>query len=134
MKKPISVIIGNPARINANQQNENDTNPNREYPEIDQRLRDTYIAAQHRTKGPSNTICTSDSSAGRPDRLDDDGIIAFVTNRAYIDTRQDDGFRSIAANEFSDIYLLDLGSDVSTQPKDIRYHAITSLAYRPESL
>ena len=51
------------------------------------------------------------------DRLDDDGIIAFVTNRAYIDTRQDDGFRSIAANEFSDIYLLDLGSDVRRNPK-----------------
>ena len=27
------------------------------------------------------------------DRLDDAGIIAFITNRAYIDSLQDDGFR-----------------------------------------
>ena len=51
------------------------------------------------------------------DRLDDDGIIAFVTNRAYLDARQDDGFRKIAAGEFSDIYILDLGSDVRRNPK-----------------
>ena len=51
------------------------------------------------------------------DRLDDDGVIAFVTNRAYIDTRQDDGFRQVAANEFSDIYVLDLGSDVRRNRK-----------------
>ena len=51
------------------------------------------------------------------DRLADDGIIAFITNRAYIDARQDDGFRKIAAQEFSDIYLMDLGSDVRRNPK-----------------
>ena len=51
------------------------------------------------------------------DRLADDGIIAFITNRAYIDTRQDDGFRQVAAEEFTDIYLLDLGSDVRRNPK-----------------
>ena len=51
------------------------------------------------------------------DRLDDDGIIAFVTNRAYLDSRQDDGFRKIAADEFTDIYVLDLGSDVRRNPK-----------------
>ena len=51
------------------------------------------------------------------DRLDDDGIIGFVTNRAYLDARQDDGFRKIAADEFTDIYVLDLGSDVRRNPK-----------------
>ena len=51
------------------------------------------------------------------DRLDDDGIIAFVTNRAYLDARQDDGFRKVASEEFTDIYVLDLGSDVRRNPK-----------------
>ena len=51
------------------------------------------------------------------DRLDDDGIIGFITNRAYLDTRQDDGFRKMAAEEFTDIYVLDLGSDVRRNPK-----------------
>jgi predicted helicase len=39
----ISVIIGNPP-YNANQANENDNNKNREYPEVDARIRQTYIA------------------------------------------------------------------------------------------
>ena len=51
------------------------------------------------------------------DRLADDGIIAFITNRAYIDSRQDDGFRKVASQEFSDIYIMDLGSDVRRNPK-----------------
>ena len=51
------------------------------------------------------------------DRLADDGIIAFITNRAYLDARQDDGFRKIATDEFTDVYVLDLGSDVRRNPK-----------------
>ena len=46
----------------------------------------------------------------------DDGIIGFVTNRAYLETRQDDGFRRVAAGEFTDIYVMDLGSDVRRNP------------------
>ena len=50
-EKTISVIIGNPP-YNANQQNENDNNKNRVYPEIDQRIKDTYVAgsAAQKTK------------------------------------------------------------------------------------
>ena len=45
-EKPISVIIGNPP-YNANAaEAENDNNKNREYPSIDRRIRDTYIAKQ----------------------------------------------------------------------------------------
>jgi predicted helicase len=43
-KKKISVIIGNPP-YNANQLNENENNKNREYPEIDRRIKETYIKA-----------------------------------------------------------------------------------------
>ena len=114
-EKPISVIIGNPP-YNANQQNENDNNKNREYPEIDQRIKDTYIAASTAQKTKQYDMYKR-FIRWASDRLDDDGIIAFVTNRAYIDSRQDDGFRKVAANEFSDIYLMDLGSDVRRNPK-----------------
>ena len=51
------------------------------------------------------------------DRLSDDGVVAFITNRAYLDARQDDGFRGVAAGEFTDIYVMDLGSDVRRNPK-----------------
>ena len=66
------------------------------------------------------------------DRLaDNDGIIAFVTNRKPISTaRQDDGFRKMASREFTDIYVLDLGSDVRRNPKISGVRPTTSLAYK----
>ena len=114
-EKPISVIIGNPP-YNANQQNENDNNRNREYPEIDRRISETYIAASTAQKTKQYDMYKR-FIRWASDRLDDDGIIAFITNRAYLDTRQDDGFRKVATEEFTDIYVLDLGSDVRRNPK-----------------
>ena len=114
-EKTISVIIGNPP-YNANQTNWNDFNPNREYPEIDRRISETYIAASTAQKTKQYDMYKR-FIRWASDRLDDDGIIAFVTNRAYIDAYQDDGFRQVATAEFSDIYVLDLGSDVRRNPK-----------------
>ncbi len=114
-EKPISVIIGNPP-YNANQQNENDNNKNREYPAIDRRISETYIAASTAQKTKQYDMYKR-FIRWASDRLDDDGIIAFITNRAYLETRQDDGFRQVAAKEFSDLYVIDLGSDVRRNPK-----------------
>ena len=113
--KTISVIIGNPP-YNANQQNENDNNKNREYPAIDRRISETYIAASTAQKTKQYDMYKR-FIRWASDRLADDGIVAFITNRAYLDTRQDDGFRQLAAKEFSDLYILDLGSDVRRNPK-----------------
>ena len=114
-EKPISVIIGNPP-YNANQQNENDNNKNREYLDIDKRISDTYIAASTAQKTKQYDMYKR-FIRWASDRLADDGIVAFITNRAYLEARQDDGFRKIAAQEFTDIYVLDLGSDVRKNPK-----------------
>ena len=51
------------------------------------------------------------------DRLHDDGILAFVTNRSFIESRTFDGFRKMVAQEFADIYVVDLGGDVRANPK-----------------
>ena len=114
-EKPISVIIGNPP-YNANQQNENDNNKNREYPAIDRRIRDSYIKESTAQKTKQYDMYKR-FIRWASDRLEDDGIIGFVTNRAYLEARQDDGFRQVVANEFTDIYVLDLGSDVRRNPK-----------------
>ena len=114
-EKTISVIIGNPP-YNANQQNENDNNRNREYPEIDRRIKETYIEASTAQKTKQYDMYKR-FIRWASDRLADDGIVAFITNRKYLDARQDDGFRKVAADEFSDIYVLDLGSDVRRNPK-----------------
>ena len=113
--KPISVIIGNPP-YNANQQNENDNNKNRTYPAIDRRIRETYIRESTAQKTKQYDMYKR-FIRWASDRLEDDGIVGFITNRAYLETRQDDGFRQVVAREFTDIYVLDLGSDVRRNPK-----------------
>ena len=114
-EKPISVIIGNPP-YNDRPPNWNDFNPNREYPEIDQRIRDTYVAQSSAQKTHQYDMYKR-FLRWASDRLADDGIIGFITNRAYLEARQDDGFRRVAGQEFSEIYVVDLGSDVRKNPK-----------------
>ena len=48
------------------------------------------------------------------DRLADDGIIGFVSNSAFLDARQDDGFRKVVAQEFNELWVLDLKGNART--------------------
>ncbi len=109
-EKTISVIIGNPP-YNDSQSNWNEFNPNREYTEIDRRIRDTYIKEGTAQKTHQYDMYKR-FIRWASDRLADEGIIAFITNRAYIDSRNDDGFRKTALDEFSDLYIVDLGGDI----------------------
>ena len=114
-EKTISVIMGNPP-YNAHQANFNEFNPNRAYPTIDQRIRETYVASGSAQK-TSQYDMYKRFIRWASDRLTDDGIIAFVTNRAYIDALQDDGFRKVIAEEFDDVYVVDLGGNFQSKGK-----------------
>ena len=48
------------------------------------------------------------------DRLADDGIIGFVSNSAFLDARQDDGFRKVVAEEFNELWAIDLKGNART--------------------
>ena len=111
----ISVVIGNPP-YNANQANENDNNKNREYPAIDARIKQTYI---HESTAQKTKLYDMYARFFRwaSDRLAADGVLAFVTNRSFIDSRTFDGFRKTVAQEFSEAYIVDLGGDVRANPK-----------------
>ncbi|HEM7900401.1 TPA: N-6 DNA methylase [Burkholderia cenocepacia] len=113
--RKISVIIGNPP-YNANQANENDNNKNREYPSIDQRIKQTYIAESTAQKTKLYDMYAR-FFRWASDRLDADGVLAFVTNRSFIDSRTFDGFRKTLAQEFSEAWIVDLGGDVRANPK-----------------
>ena len=108
-RRKISVIIGNPP-YNANQRNENDNNKNREYPHIDDRIKRTYIKESTAQKTKLYDMY-SRFYRWASDRLGDEGIIAFVTNRSFIDARTFDGFRKRALGEFTSVYVVDLGGD-----------------------
>lgn len=113
--RKISVVIGNPP-YNANQLNENENNKNREYPDIDRRIKETYVreSAAQKTK-------LYDMYARffrwASDRVTENGVVAFISNRSFIESRTFDGFRKVVAAEFSEIYVVDLGGDVRSNPK-----------------
>jgi predicted helicase len=113
--KKIAVIIGNPP-YNANQMNENDNNKNREYPEIDKRIKDTFIKNSTAQKTKVYDMYAR-FYRWAFDRLDSNGVIAFVTNRSFIDSRTFDGFRKCIQQEFDYAYIVDTISDVRANPK-----------------
>ena len=120
-EKPISVIIGNPP-YNANQQNENDNNKNREYRDVDKRIKDTYVAESSAQKTKQYDMYKR-FIRWASDRLADDGIIAFVLNRAFLDSRQDDGFRKVIAEEFNELWAIDLKGNARTSGERRRKEA-----------
>ena len=93
-KKKISVIIGNPP-YNAWQENYNARNPNRPYRRVDDRIRVTY-GKQGKAQN-QNSLYDMYVRFFRwaSDRLDRDGIIAFISNRNFIEKAAFDGFRKI---------------------------------------
>ncbi len=108
----ISVVIGNPP-YNANQANENDNNKNREYPDVDRRIKATYIAESTAQKTKLYDMYAR-FFRWASDRLAADGVLAFVTNRSFIDSRTFDGFRKTVAKDFNEIWLVDLKGDART--------------------
>lgn len=114
-RKKISVVIGNPP-YNANQQNENENNKNREYKRIDELIKSSYIRLSTAQKTKVYDMYAR-FFRWASDRLHDDGVLAFITNRSFIDSRTFDGFRRAVEQEFNEIYLVDLGGDVRANPK-----------------
>lgn len=111
----IAVIIGNPP-YNANQVSENDNNKNREYPEIDKRIKDTFIKYSTAQKTKVYDMYAR-FYRWAFDRLESNGIVAFVTNRSFIESRTFDGFRKTIQFEFDYAYIIDTKSDVRLNPK-----------------
>jgi len=110
--RKISVIIGNPP-YNANQLNENDNNKNREYPSIDKRIKATYIAESTAQKTKLYDMYAR-FFRWASDRLADNGMVAFVSNSSFINSRTFDGFRKIVAKEFNEIWVVDLKGNART--------------------
>ncbi|HET7563017.1 MAG TPA: type ISP restriction/modification enzyme, partial [Rhodanobacteraceae bacterium] len=114
-RRKISVVIGNPP-YNANQANENDNNKNREYPDIDARIKETYIKASTAQKTKLYDMYAR-FFRWASDRIAENGVVAFISNRSWIDSRTFDGFRDVVTREFNEIHIVDLGGDVRANPK-----------------
>ena len=115
-QKKISVIIGNPP-YNAMQKSINDENANRKYPSIDKRIRDTFLKLGKAQNQNQLYDMYVRFYRWAMDRIENNGIIAFVTNRSFIDGKTFDGFRKIIERDFNTAIIIDTKSDVRANPK-----------------
>ena len=111
---PIQVIIGNPP-WSAGQRSATDDNPNVEYPELEKRVSETYAERVKTTL--KRTLYDTYKMAIRwaSDRIQENGVVAFVTNGSWIDGNADAGIRACLAEEFSSVYVINLRGNQRTQ-------------------
>ena len=111
---PIQVIVGNPP-WSAGQKSASDDNPNVEYLALEERISETY--AEYSTATLKRNLYDTYKMAIRwaSDRIQKQGIIAFVTNGSWIDGNVDSGVRACLAEEFSSVHVLHLRGNQRTQ-------------------
>ena len=116
---PIEVIIGNPP-WSMGQRSAADNNPNVDYPELKDRIKETY--AEQSSRGNKNSLYDTYKMAIRwaTDRINKQGIIAFVTNGSWIDGNVDSGVRACLQKEFSTIHVLHLRGNARTSGEQRR--------------
>ncbi len=112
--RKIQVILGNPP-YSIGQNSADDENPNLKYEDLDASIVRTYAAKSR--AGAKNSLYDSYIRAFRwaSNRIEDLGVISFVTNGAWLDTKSADGFRDTLAEEFNSIYVLNLRGNARTQ-------------------
>ena len=112
----IRVILSNPP-WSRGQGSHDDKNPNQRYPTLDGKIAGSYIA-QSESKGLKNPLYDSYVRAIRwaSDRVraGDGGIVGFVTNSGFLDSKSFDGFRKVLAKEFHAAFVYDLRGNART--------------------
>lgn len=115
-KAPVRVIIGNPP-YSVGQKSANDDAQNLTYPQLDNRISNTY--ARHSTATLGKSLYDSYVKAFRwaSDRIQsikDGGIVAFISNGSWLDGNGQDGMRKCLQEEFTSIYVLNLRGNQRT--------------------
>ena len=121
-KAPINVIVGNPP-YSVGQTSANDNNANLKYPTLDARIAETYAARSTATN--KNSLYDSYLRAFRwaTDRIGEQGVVAFVSNGGWVDANTGDGVRLSLAEDYSDIYLLNLRGNARTSGEERKKEA-----------
>ncbi len=110
----IRVIIGNPP-YSSGAKSENDNNQNLSHPKLEKLVYETYgknSTSKNVGKTTRDTLIQSIRMAS--DLLKDRGVLGFVVNGSFIDSKSADGFRKCVAKEFSHLYVLNLRGNQRT--------------------
>lgn len=109
----IRVIIGNPP-YSAGAKSENDNNQNLTHPKLEKLVYDTYGKNSTAKAGQTTRDTLIQSIRMASDVVKDRGVIGFVVNGSFIDSKSADGFRKCVAKEFSHLYALNLRGNQRT--------------------
>ena len=108
---PMFVVIGNPP-YNDGQVNENDNNKNRKYKVMDKLVKESYADDSNATLKRHLYDPYVKAIRWASDQIiEKEGVVAFVTNRGFLDNEAFDGMRKHLVDDFDTIYILDLGGN-----------------------
>ncbi|GAA8080823.1 DEAD/DEAH box helicase [Helicobacter pylori] len=113
-KQNIRVIIGNPP-YSAGAKSQNDNNQNLSHPNLEKRVYEKYgknSTAKNVGATTRDTLIQSIYMAS--ELLEDMGVLGFVVNGSFIDSKSGDGFRKCVAKEFAHLYVLNLRGNART--------------------
>lgn len=109
----IRVIIGNPP-YSAGAKSENDNNQNLIHPKLEKSVYEKYGKNSTAKVGKTTRDALIQSIRMASDVVKDKGVIGFVVNGSFIDSKSADGFRKCVAQEFSHLYALNLRGNQRT--------------------
>ncbi|WP_423251060.1 type ISP restriction/modification enzyme [Helicobacter pylori] len=109
----IRVIIGNPP-YSAGAKSENDNNQNLSHPKLEKWVYETYGKNSTTKVGKATRDTLIQSIRMASDLLKDKGVVGFVVNGSFIDSKSGDGFRKCVAKEFAHLYVLNLRGNART--------------------
>jgi predicted helicase len=96
------------------QSNFNDNNANIKHKYLEDRITETYVNKSNSTLKRSLYDSYIKSIRWASDRIECNGIIAFVTNGSFIKTATAAGMRACLEDEFTSIYCFDLRGNQRT--------------------
>ena len=115
MATHVRVIVGNPP-YSIGQKSANDNAQNLSYPYLDNRVSETYAARSSATLSKSLYDSYVKAFRWASDRIPKDagGVVAFISNGAWLDGAGQDGMRRCFEEEFTSIYVLNLRGNQRT--------------------
>ncbi len=110
----IRVIIGNPP-YSAGAKSQNDNNQNLSHPKLEKLVYEKYGKnSTSKNVGATTRDTLIQSIRMASDVIKDRGVVGFVVNGGFIDSKSADGFRKCVAKEFSHLYVLNLRGNART--------------------
>ncbi|GAA8822336.1 hypothetical protein VN1330_11630 [Helicobacter pylori] len=116
-KQNIRVIIGNPP-YSAGAKSENDNNQNLSHPNLEKRVYEKYGKNSTAKVGATTRDTLIQSIYMASELLKDKGVVGFVVNGGFIDSKSGDGFRKSVAKDFSHLYVLNLRGNARTSGEE----------------